>query len=317
MRTYGRFAAEMGIVEFPPSPEETRLYATWLMLSVCSRPDSLRQYLSALRVHAARQGSWVPSPAEYGPLQAVVRGAARWFPGPSRASKPVTPEILTNLLLSAPPPSPSPAQRITLQVLKDAALLLFMTMLRGSNIFPSRPGAVDLARNLTWDKVRRVPDGVIITIPASKTIQFRQRLHQIHLVAAPSSIYCPVAALDRLLNMKLGRVDPGGLVLEIPAEDGSWQPLNKAIFCKWFRARLTDMGLDSSRYSVHGFRHGSIQLAMLHQPNVTLIRLHSDHVSDAIYCYSNIDPARRSAVSTAMITALDSVGPAGRGGGWQ
>ena len=314
MRAYFRFAAEMDIHHFPPTPDEVRLYAVWLMLAVCSRTDSLRQYLSALRVFAAQQGAWVPSPTEFGPLRSVVRGSARLFPGPSRASKPVSPEILRNLLFSRPPPNSTPAQRVSLQVLKDTALLLFLTMLRGSNLFPSHPAAVDPVRNLTWNKVRRVGGGVIITVVLSKTVQFRERLHEVHLVAAPGSIYCPVAALDRLLAMRGGDVRPDDLVLQLPAEDGTWSPLVKYTFNQWFRGRIADMGLDPARFHVHGFRHGSIQLAMLHQGNITLIRLHSNHLSDAIMCYGNIDPNKRCAVSAAMIAALDADLPAPRPG---
>ena len=305
MKAFFRFCDEMGIVGFPPSPDQVRLYAVWLVLSVCSRADSLRQYLSALRVYAARLGHWVPSPSEYGPLLAVVRGTARTFAGPVRRSRAVSPEILTNLLMSRLPASPTPAQRITLRVLKDTALILYLSMLRGNNIFPTHPAAVDPVRQLTWDKVRRVPGGVVLTIIESKTVQHRERLHQIHLAAAPDSIFCPVQAFDRLLRMRGGAALPSDLVFQLPSDDGSWFPLVKYQFISWFRSRLADMGEDPTLYSCHGFRHGSIQLALLHHNNLTLIRLHSNHISDAIFCYSNIDPARRSAVSSAMISALD------------
>ena len=149
MAAYFRFADEMAIDYFPPTEEDVKIYACWLIMSVCSRPDSVRQYLSALRVYAARRGFWVPSPTEYGPLLAVVRGAARRFPGPTRRSEPVTAEILVNLLRTRPPPGASAIQLTTLQVLKDAALVLFLTMLRGSNIFPPHPAAVCKVRNLS------------------------------------------------------------------------------------------------------------------------------------------------------------------------
>ena len=305
MRAYFRFADEMGITVFPPSAEDCRLYAVWLMLSVCSRPDSLRQYLSALRVYAARRGHWVPSPSEYGPLQAVVRGAARRFPGPSRRSDPVSPGILTNLLLTRLPERPSAIQRITLGVLKDAALILYLSMLRGSNLFPPYPGAACRVRNLTWNKVRRTADSVVVTVLLSKTVQFHQRLHEIRLVAVPGSIFCPVAAFDRLRDIRGGLAVADDFVFQLPQPDGSWRPLVKYEFNQWFKARLVDMGLDPRRFLVHGFRHGSIAWAMLHQGDITLIRLHSNHISEAIFCYSNIDPEKRTAVSAAMIAALD------------
>ena len=305
MRTYFRFADEVGIHHFPPSPRETVLYASWLMLTTCSRSDSLRQYLAALRVHAARLGHWVPSPTEFPDLQSVVKGAARLFPGPSRRSLPVTPPILVNLLNTRPPPRASWRQLTTLQVLKDTALLLFLTMLRGSNLFPSHPAAADTARNLTWGKIRKVDNGVIITVTLSKTIQSQERIHEIPLSAAPGSMFCPVQALERLYALRGSPPAPTDHVLVLPNDDGSLSPLVKYQFLKWFRYRLDQMGLDSSRYHIHGYRHGAIQLAILSGNNITLIKLHSDHLSDAIMCYSHVEPEKRGVITQSMISALD------------
>ena len=305
MRTYFRFTDEVGIHHFPPSPRETVLYASWLMLTTCSRSDSLRQYLAALRVHAARLGHWVPSPTEFPDLQAVVKGAARLFPGPSRRSLPVTPAILANLLNTRPPPRSSWRQLASLQVLKDTALLLFLTMLRGSNLFPSHPAAADPVRNLTWGKIRRTDDGVIITVTLSKTIQSQERIHEIPLAASPGSLFCPVQALERLYALRRTPPAPTDHVLVLPNEDGSVSPLVKYQFLKWFRSRLEQMGLDSSRYHIHGYRHGAIQLALLSGNNITLIKLHSDHMSEAIMCYSHVEPEKRSAITESMISALD------------
>ena len=305
MRTYFRFTDEVGIRHFPPSPRETVLYASWLMLTTCSRSDSLRQYLAALRVHAARLGHWVPSPTEFPDLQAVVKGAARLFPGPSRRSLPVTPAILVNLLNTVPPPRASRRQIIILQVLKDTALLLFLTMLRGSNLFPSHPAAADPVRNLTWNKIRRTDNGVIITVTLSKTIQSQERVHEIPLAAAPGSMFCPVQALERLYSHRSTAPAPTDHVLVLPNEDGPFSPLVKYQFLKWFRSRLDQMGLDSSRYHVHGYRHGAIQCAILSGNNITLIKLHSDHLSDAIMCYSHVEPEKRGVITESMISALD------------
>ena len=305
MRTYFRFADEVGIRHFPPTARETVLYASWLMLTTCSRSDSLRQYLAALRVYAARLGHWVPSPTEFPDLQATVKGAARLFPGPSRRSLPVTPAILTNLLNTRLHPRPTWRQATTLQVLKDTALLLFLTMLRGSNLFPGHPGAADPVRNLTWNKIRRVENGVIITVVLSKTIQSQERIHEIPLAAAPGSLFCPVQALERLYTIRGTPPAPADHVLVVPDESGTFSPLVKYQFVRWFRSRLEQMGLDSKRFHVHGFRHGSIQWALLSGNNITLIKLHSDHMSDAIMCYSHVEPEKRAVITESMIAALD------------
>ena len=172
-------------------------------------------------------------------------------------------------------------------------------------MFPSHPAAADPVRNLTWDKIRKVEGGVIITVVLSKTIQYRERVQEVPLAAAPGSIFCPVQALERLWAMRGGGAAPTDHVLTLPDEHGVFTPLVKYQFLKWFRGRLEQMGLDSTKYHIHGFRHGSIQLALVSGNNITLIKLHSDHMSDAIMCYSHVEPAKRSVITSSMIAALD------------
>ena len=304
MNVYFAFADEMSINHLPPSPDEVRLFAAWLMLTHCSKESSLRQYLSALKTYCAIRGLFVPSPTEYPPLAAVVRGAARSFPGLTRRGKPVTPAILVNLVRTKPPAGAGWRARTTLQVYKDTAIILFFSMLRGSNIFPDSLATVNKIRQLTWDKIRRVDNGVVITVLLSKTVQFGEKLHEIPLVACPGSEFCPVGALDRLLQMRGGRAAATDLVLQLPGPAGNWGPLLKHQFIGWFKGRISAMGLDATFYFCHSFRHGSIALALLHHDNVTLIKLHSNHISDCIMTYSQIPAEKRTAVYTAMLNAV-------------
>ena len=49
----------------------------------------------------------------------------------------------------------------------------------------------------------------------------------------------------------------------------------------------------------------AIQLAILSGNNMTLIKLHSDHLSDAIMVYANVEPEKRNIIASSMIAALD------------
>ena len=280
LRAYTEFTGEMGIAHFPPTAEEVVLYASWLMFTKCSKADSLLQYLSALRTYCSSKGAWIPSPSEYGPLRCLVNGTRRLFPGPTRRSKPVTPTILTGLVLSRPPEAASWRQSVTLQVFRDCSLLLFFTMLRSSNLFPPHPAAASPVRNLTWDKVRLVPGGVVITVLLSKTEQFREKVHEISLTAKPGSIFCPVAALFRLRDIRgPGVAAPTDHVLMLPQAGISWRPLVKYEYLEWFRGRVRAMGFNPDDYLLHGFRHGGISWGLLNQTNVTLVQLQSGHMS--------------------------------------
>ena len=126
LRAYDQFRLEMAVTSEPPSPKEMVLFASWLMLFHCTREASLRQYLSAVKTFYSEKGLFVPAPSEFGPLKAVVDGSRRLFPGPSRKSKPVTIQILRNLIFSVPPPGAPWRVAMTLRILKDTCLIYIL-----------------------------------------------------------------------------------------------------------------------------------------------------------------------------------------------
>ena len=74
----------------------------------------------------------------------------------------------------------------------------------------------------------------------------------------------------------------------------------------FFKKRLTAAGLDSSKYTLHGFRHGSIQTAMLVEDNMAMVALTSDHSSSAIEAYTRIPATSRMRVCAKMVRLLHS-----------
>ena len=64
------------------------------------------------------------------------------------------------------------------------------------------------------------------------------------------------------------------------------------------------MGLEPSRYALHGFRHGGIQECLLVESNFGLCKLTSDHASDAIMAYSEVPPERRMGISARINDSL-------------
>ena len=64
------------------------------------------------------------------------------------------------------------------------------------------------------------------------------------------------------------------------------------------------MGLDASKFTLHGFRHAGIQEHLLAEGNLALCKLSSDHSSDAILEYSYIPVDRRLNISTKVNESL-------------
>ena len=166
-----------------------------------------------------------------------------------------------------------------LQVLKDAAILLFFSLLRSSSLFPPSMAEADGDRNLVWERVRFVEGGAVITTVLSKTLQHRQAVHQVSLKECAGSQYCPVAALRRLWALKGGVPAPRDPVFQVPAGRGGWRLLLKSDVSRWFSGRISAMGLNAERYLLHGFRHGGIALALSVEPNLALVKLQSAHLS--------------------------------------
>ena len=57
------------------------------------------------------------------------------------------------------------------------------------------------------------------------------------------------------------------------------------------------MGLDTSQFTPHGWRHGGIHQVLMSEGNLALAQLTSDHSSDVILEYSNVPADRRLLIS--------------------
>ena len=94
----------------------------------------------------------------------------------------------------------------------------------------------------------------------------------------------------------------------MPSKSGnSWIALEKQEFERFFKKRLVAARLDPASYTLHGFRHGSIQTAMLVENNMAMVALTSDHSSDAINAYTGIPAVNRMRVSAKMVRLLNTI----------
>jgi hypothetical protein len=160
---------------------------------------------------------------------------------------------------------------------------------------------------MVWGRLTSFFGGIVVKVILSKTIQCREREHEIALAENNQSPFCPVMALRRLLvlrqNWKTGDND---LILQIPV-NGVWRPLCKDTVIKIMRAQLVKFGLDPSDYSFHSFRRGSIQTAVRAEPSLELIKLQSGHVSDAVHIYTQMPGSSRMATAAKMMEQMNSV----------
>ena len=196
-----------------------------------------------------------------------------------------------------------------LTIFKAVALIYFLSMLRSSNLLPLSRKKIDLLQVLTWGNISRVKHGVILSVRKTKTIQNQQRVQTVPLPASPDPNWCPVRTLDALACIYGHDTCRANTpVFRVPSKSGnSWVALEKHEIARFFKKRLVAARLNPDDFTLHGFRHGSIQTAMLVEDNMAMVALTSDHSSDAINAYTGIPAVNRMRVSAKMVRLLNSI----------
>ena len=302
-KTFISFCSLYQIDELPVDGDTLVLYAAYLVLSGRLKSvGSVKQYLSAVSTLHKMFGLECHTPSSYGPLRFTVTGIQRIISRPKRRMLPITPQILYNLLVYPELPEGSSWESKCLMfTLRVLYVFMFFSMLRTSNLIPPSRSEVDPLRQLTWGMVQRLDDGIVCAVRLSKTIQFQERVHQVPLSKIDNKMFCPVAGLDRLLSMRCGvAVAPDDLVFQVFTSKGVWEPLYKNVLVKVLEAQIRGMKLEPEMYRPHAFRHGGVQEALIWEPSLELIKLQSDHVSNAIHSYCNLPGYRRFRVSQKM-----------------
>ena len=310
-KTFKVFCKLANITKLPVEAYVVCFFAIWLIQTgrVKTR-GSLAQYVSAVRtVHGYLQLADIPTPSQYGPLNRILQGTRRLASHKTKKSLPVTPPILGNLLRSSIPPHFAHIYHQTLQVYKTLSLFYYLTMLRSSNLIIKSTKSIDLKMVLCWENVtplsNDITKGILVTVPKSKNNQFGERDHQIPLAAASNSLLCPVKAILALVKIYGKKHCCGPTpVFQIPTGNGSFTPVMRHKFDRWFKTRLGSMNLDPSLYTLHAYRHGGIQECLLAEQNFALCKLSSDHSSDAILQYAFIPPERRLHISQKVNKSL-------------
>ena len=306
-KAYCRLA---NITTLPVTGHQLSMYATWLLSSGrLKSTGSLQQYLSAVRTLHRRIGLDCPTPKSYGPLDMVVRGSRKAAQRPIRRTLPVTPKILKHILATKPTDPLCATQYKLLTIFKAVALIYFLSMLRSSNLLTTSRKAINLKKILTWGDISRSKEGLVISVRESKTIQHSERVQTIPLPAAPNPAWCPVRTLDALICIYgPENCHANTPVFRVPSKSGnSWVALEKHEFDRFFKKRLDAARLNPDDFTLHGFRHGSIQTAMLVEDNMAMVALTSDHSSDAINAYTGIPAVNRMRVSAKMVRLLNTI----------
>lgn len=276
-RCYLRFCTSAGISPVPASTDTLCLYATFLARRL--KYKSVCQYLNIVRILHAEWN--LPNPMlKNFHLHATLQGIRRQHGDVTVRKTPITPQMLLHLLRNLNLSIPEEA------AVWAAALLMFYSLLRRSNVLLSSAGAFDPSRHLRRCDISFNKEGASIKVRWTKTIQFRQRELCIPLCRLPGHPLCPTTALFLALNNTHTAAQAGPAIV-VP-KDGSFIPLTTARFLTLIRQRLAGV-CDPSTIAGHSFRRGGASWAYQAGVPVDTIRQLGDWASNAYMSYAVCD----------------------------
>ena len=257
----------------PASGDTIVRFSTYLIIQRnCSVPV-VKNYLSTIRrYHKLFLNIDIPSPTEYLPLQFTLRGGAKYLGRNVQQKYPVTAHMLAALTMTLPANSP----------FKTLYNLLFFGLPRVGNIIPDSKHSFSPIRHLTWGKVLMCNDGVILTLPVTKTIQCFERELRIPISSSlDRPQFCVLSGLTEMRQIPRYPTGPDQPVFNM-YRDNSWVPLSRKDLVIMLANQLDFFGLDSRMITPSGFRKGGMSHMLLCTGNLELLRLQGDWRSD---CY--------------------------------
>ena len=262
---YERFCQSYRFKPYPCSPDQARLYATFL--SNYMAPSSISNYLSALWNRHHLLG--LPSHASDYRLLQTLRGILRLGRPAGLQRYPLSLLDLHSMFFEINTLLPLDL------AFWSAVTLAFRGLLRKSHYTLSR-------HTLVWRDVSLYPDHLVIRINTSKTDQFGTRNHRVLLNASPGSPLCPVFWLGELARVQ----NPKELdyLIRVPSPHGL-----APVSCRWFNFKLKILarriGLDPTKVSSHSLRHGGASFMSAQGSNLMDIRARGGWASSAIFRY--------------------------------
>ena len=196
-----------------------------------------------------------------------------------------------------------------------AATTAFFCMLRKGNITATSKkagaaGGTDRQaarrRDLTTSE-----DGesYLLTLNATKTIQFQERTVELCLPVLPEAEICPTRAMHAYLASR-GPMRPDELLMQVhePASTAGgephWGPLTYTTFLALTKATIRKAGVDPDKYAGHSYRRGGATWAMAIGIPIPAIKAIGDWKSEAYLLYCEITAQTRRAAARQMAQAL-------------
>ena len=140
-----------------------------------------------------------------------------------------------------------------------------------------------------------------VTVRASKTIQFQERIFSLSLPRVPGSLLCPVSALFN--HLRINHVPSGAPLFSVWSK-GHMRPVTYAHFSSFLTKVLKSVGLDSTNYSPHSFRKDGATFAFESSVPSELIKGQGDWHSDCYLMYLEMSDSQKRVAASRMAAAI-------------
>ncbi|XP_046552201.1 uncharacterized protein LOC124261877 [Haliotis rubra] len=250
LQCYLDFCHLLNIEPVPLSSEHSSLYLAYLadFRGLCFA--SIRSYICIVRTLHKQHNLGDPF-ALWTPHH-VLQGMRRELGEEQHGATPVTPELLLALH------STLSWDNMFHCSVWAGCMIAFYGLLRSANFLCRSLSEAGKGKLLCVGDVSCHPQGAVITLHWTKTIQFRQKKVYVTLPSLEKSVLCPVTALTKLFyfHLQLKSQQKSALL-----RDEYDRPLLYSVFLDFVNSCLHRAGHASVKLTGHSFRRGGAQWA--------------------------------------------------------
>ena len=252
-------------------------------------PGTIANHLASIRTAHGFAGVCLPSPTEFPPLQAALRGAAKFHSKPQRQKFPISPKILSCLI----------GRTAWGSTIRCLFLTLWLTFARLASLIPTnRSQQFSTIKHLAWRNCTFSESGLCIKFEATKTIQCQERVLTFNFPRHANSSVCLFTQLA-YLKAAFPNASPSDPVF-LASCGNQLVPLTRYIADPVFKSLLTLAGLRPHSFGWSSFRRGGATNFFLATGNTEMLRIHGDWKSSAYMRYLSIPADQRTGVVSTL-----------------
>jgi hypothetical protein len=290
---FRQFCRHYSFDPISPSEEIICKYIAFLTHRFSSA-RSVRNYLSGVRfMHKTL--ALPPPPTDSFPVMTMLRAADLMLRTPPKRMLPITAMLLHRLCQAT-----RRSGRMGL-ILRVAITFAYFGMLRQSNLAPAHGGDWDITRHTSRGDVTIAPPGLVLNIKWTKSAQTINNTPLVPIPKVQGAITDPVAAYTDLLLMSPTR-HPQDPLLLLPTDKGR-KIVTITHLRDAFTKLLEQVGLSTSKYSLHSLRRGGATQAFDSGVHHLHVKRHGMWSSDAFWGYITSSAVAQSPVATALAAA--------------